>query len=277
MTFFMPINYHILPCLLADLSAHRWVNIAFLFLCFDMSALHEICHHISVVTGKTFACKSQQASGGGCINSTYTISDGHATYFIKLNAAHLSEMFAAEADGLREIRKSNSIRVPEVICSGITGAQSYLVLEQLMFGHGDSRSHQQLGLELAQMHQCCTGQFGWWRDNSIGSTAQQNRQNSHWVEFWRQRRLAVQLRLAAGNGFAGLLQQRGEQLLADLDCFFADYSPRASLLHGDLWSGNYAIDTTGRPVIFDPAVYFGDREADLAMTELFGGFNKHFY
>ncbi len=242
-----------------------------------MPALAEICNNISAATGKTFVCKHQQASGGGCINSTYTISDGHDIYFLKLNDAQLNEMFNAEAEGLNEIHHSHSIRVPEVICTGISGRQSYLVLEHLVFAHGESYSHQQLGLDLAQMHQHCRDQFGWRRDNTIGSTAQFNQQDSNWIEFWRQQRLGAQLQLAASNGYGGQLQKRGEQLLCDLRYFFAGYSPQASLLHGDLWSGNYAFDTNGQPLIFDPAVYFGDREADIAMTELFGGFNSHFY
>ncbi len=242
-----------------------------------MSALREICNNISAATGKAFTCKNQRASGGGCINSTYTISDGHDTYFLKLNNAHLNEMFSAEAEGLNEIRRSRSIHVPEVICVGISGQQSYLVLEHLTFAHGNTCSQQQLGFDLAQMHQHYSDHFGWQRDNTIGSTPQYNERASNWVEFWRTQRLAFQLRLAADNGYAGQLQEYGEQLLSDLDYFFAGYSPQASLLHGDLWSGNYAFDVSGCPVIFDPAVYFGDRETDIAMTELFGGFNSHFY
>jgi len=242
-----------------------------------MSQLREICNNISAATGRTFVCKNQQASVGGCINSTYSISDEHNTYFVKINSAHLNEMFNAEAEGLNEIRLSNSIRVPAVICSGIADNQSYLVLEHVEFIHGDARSHQQLGFDLAQMHLHCNDRFGWHRDNTIGSTPQHNQQDSNWVEFWRRQRLAYQLQLAASNGYAGRLQKLGEQLLSDLDHFFAGHSPQASLLHGDLWSGNYAFDNSGCPVIFDPAVYFGDREADIAMTELFGGFDSHFY
>lgn len=246
-----------------------------------MSALteisNEICTSISTATGKQFVCKQQQASGGGCINSTFSISDGCDSYFVKLNRADLSEMFTAEADGLNEIRSSDSIRVPEVICTGSDGNQAYLVLEHLQLGHGDSHSHEQLGDELAQMHRHCSEKFGWFRDNTIGSTPQHNQQRSDWIEFWRSERLEFQLQLAANNGYSGKLQQLGEQLLNQLDDFFISYTPQASLLHGDLWSGNYAIDQNGCPVIFDPAVYYGDREADLAMTELFGGFNTHFY
>jgi len=237
----------------------------------------DIAANISAATGKIFVCKNKQASAGGCINSTYILTDNQQHYFAKLNSAQLIDMFEAEAAGLNQIAASNSIRVPSVICSGISGNQSYLVLQHLNFAHGEARSHQQLGFDLAQMHRYSADQFGWYRNNTIGSTPQYNKQGSDWIEFWRRQRLDLQLQLAKSNGYGGRLQKLGQQLISDLDHFFVGYSPQASLLHGDLWSGNYAIDNNGCPVIFDPAVYFGDREADIAMTELFGGFNSHFY
>jgi fructosamine-3-kinase len=97
------------------------------------------------------------------------------------------------------------------------------------------------------------------------------------VEFWRTQRLGFQLRLAAGNGYGGRLQTQGERLLTELPALLAGHTPPAALLHGDLWSGNYSVDVGGAPVIFDPALYYGDRETDLAMTELFGGFSPRFY
>ncbi len=237
----------------------------------------DIAANISAATGKSFACNNMQASGGGCINSTFTVSDHELRYFVKLNSAQLIDMFEAEAAGLKQIAASNSIRVPAVICTGISGRQSYLVLQHLDFVPGDVRSHQQLGSDLAQMHHYSAKLFGWHQNNTIGSTPQHNKQCSNWIEFWRSERLVYQLQLAANNGYAGQLQKLGEHLISDLDHFFSGYSPQASLLHGDLWSGNYAISADGTPVIFDPAVYFGDRETDIAMTELFGGFNSHFY
>jgi len=245
-----------------------------------IAAMHlwsDIATNISAATGKPFHCRQQQANGGGCINGAFTVSNNQQRYFVKLNSARLIDMFEAEAAGLNQIAASNSIHVPAVICAGISGDQSYLVLQHLSFGHADSRSHQQLGLDLAQMHSHCKQQFGWQRDNTIGLTPQHNKQGSDWVEFWRTERLAFQLQLAASNGYCGHLQRLGEQLLADLDLFFTGYSPTAALLHGDLWSGNYAFGADGCPIIFDPAVYYGDRETDIAMTELFGGFNSYFY
>ena len=133
-----------------------------------------------------------------------------------------------------------------------------------------------LGQRLAGLHRSSAERFGWHRDNTIGATPQSNRWTASWIEFWRTQRLGFQLELAARNGYGGSLQRRGEQLLAQLDALLA-HDPAPSLLHGDLWGGNAAATPAGEPVLFDPACYYGDREADLAMTELFGGFAPAFY
>jgi fructosamine-3-kinase len=165
--------------------------------------------------------------------------------------------------------------VPQVICHGIAAEQAYLVLEYLpLRPHGDAA---QLGRQLAQQHRVGAARFGGARDNWIGATPQPNAWMDDWVEFWRARRLGFQLKLAAQNGHGGALQRDGEALMARLDGFFTGYRPAPSLLHGDLWGGNHGFLADGSPVIFDPAVYFGDRECDLAMSELFGGFAPPFY
>ncbi|MFC1749289.1 fructosamine kinase family protein [Pseudomonadota bacterium] len=237
----------------------------------------DISEHISAATGSPFICTDRHASSGGCINDSYVLRGGQQSYFIKLNDAHLLPMFEAEAAGLSEIHASQTVRAPQVICHGNSSGQAYLVLEHLNLGRGNSNSHQQLGHDLAQMHRYTNDYFGWQRDNTIGSTPQPNQQSGNWIAFWRDQRLSFQLRLAAQNGYGGRLQSLGEQLLHHLDEFFTHYQPVPSLLHGDLWSGNYAICDNSTPVIFDPATYYGDREADLAMTELFGGFTDDFY
>ena len=126
------------------------------------------------------------------------------------------------------------------------------------------------------MHQTTRGQFGWGRDNTIGSTPQPNKFSDDWIPFWQEQRLAYQLNLAAKNGYHGKLQERGKLLLEHFPALI-DHNPVPSLIHGDLWGGNLSYDSNGNPVIYDPAVYYGDREADLAMTELFGGFGNRFY
>lgn len=243
----------------------------------NMSVWAAIEHDISQHSGADFCgCKSQSI-GGGCINSAYRLSANNQHYFVKTNTADKIDMFAAEAAGLEEIISSQSVRAPKPLCWGSDNNSAYIVMEYIAFGAGAGDSAGILGRQLAQMHRHTHEQFGWQRDNTIGSTPQLNSLNKHWVTFLREQRLGYQLRRAANAGYGGALQKKGERLLADLDTFFDNYSPDASLLHGDLWSGNYASDSHGQPVIFDPATYYGDREADLAMTELFGGFGADFY
>ncbi len=238
-----------------------------------MSDWTTITRHIGKVTGQAFSAHDARAVGGGCINSAYTLSDTNRTFFVKLNRAARLDMFEAEAAGLSDILRSHSIHAPAPLCLGIAADEAYLVLEYLpLGGRGNGR---QLGRQLAQMHRSQRDRFGWHRDNSIGTTPQINTDEDDWARFWQRHRLAYQLRLATRNG--AHIGPQGEQLLVRVPDFFSDYQPRPSLLHGDLWSGNAAFTETGQPVVFDPAVYYGDREADLAMSELFGGFPPDFY
>jgi len=185
--------------------------------------------------------------------------------FVKTGAAARADAFAAEADGLQALRQAG-LRVPEVVSHGVEGDEAFIVLEHLeLQSTGDFAA---LGRMLAAAHRHTGPRFGWHRDNYIGSTPQQNGWCDDWGEFWWQRRLRPQLDLARENGF-------------DVDAkstvrLLQGHRPQASLLHGDLWRGNAGF-TAGGPVVFDPAVYYGDRESDLAMTELFGGFPREFY
>ena len=240
-----------------------------------MSLWETIGADIAAATGQQAELSGQESTGGGCINQTLRVRYGADSYFVKLNTASRADMFAAEALGLRELQDSHTLRVPEAVCWGDDGESAYLVLEDLQLGGRDDLAA--LGEGLAAMHRVTRERFGWDTDNTIGSTLQINTSEHDWVDFWRTQRLQFQLQLAAQNGHGGRLQSQGEKLLDAFPALFADYSPPASLLHGDLWSGNYAFNRSGEPVIYDPAVYYGDREADLAMTELFGGFGADFY
>lgn len=246
-----------------------------------MSPWLDIAAQISTSSGNLFTVEKSSPVGGGCINETHLIEGNGQRYFIKLNNAGSLPMFEAEAAGLQEIHDSRTLRVPAPVCWGKSGAKAWLVLEYLDMGNASrSDAAEVLGRGLAAMHRITAEKFGWHRDNTIGATPQINKTSSNWIQFWRKYRLGYQLQLALANGYAGALQTKGEQLMAGLDVFFSG-SPLASLLHGDLWSGNYAfaaeVNGNAVPVIFDPAVYYGDREADLAMTELFGGFSADFY
>jgi len=217
-----------------------------------------------------------RAVGGGCINTAYTLGSGDRRYFVKLNSADRRSMFEAEAAGLTEIANTDSIRVPRPLATGVAGGHSYLVLEYIAFGGHKSEGVRAAGHRLAAMHRTTRRSFGWDRDNTIGSTPQNNRPEASWIDFWAKHRLGFQLELAARNGYRGQLREQGQRLLEVLPALI-DHDPMPSLLHGDLWGGNLGFDEGGDPVIFDPAVYYGDREADLAMTELFGGFGADFY
>src|SRR5512146_884187 len=241
-----------------------------------MAVWDVVASAISDATRCPFALRCATPVGGGSINDAYRLEgNGGTRYFLKLNAARHHPMFMAEAAGLDSIAATNTLRVPQPVAHGIAGGQSYLVLEHLELSpRGDAEL---LGRQLAALHRCRGEGFGGTQDNFIGTTLQPNGWADDWIEFWRQQRLGVQLRLAAENGYADQLQDLGERLLDALPAFFAGYTPQSSLLHGDLWSGNHAYQTDGAPVIFDPAAYYGDRECDLAMTELFGGYPTGFY
>ena len=183
-------------------------------------------------------------------------------------------MFEAEADGLNELRAAGEIRVPEVIDCGVEGGESYLVIERLDLQHPSRETERDFGHRLAKLHRHTVDRFGWFRDNTIGATPQHNDWSEDWVTFFRERRLDFQVRLALQNGYD--LTAEGRRLGGRLTEFFDGYEPVPSLLHGDLWGGNWG-SVGGEPVIFDPAVYYGDRESDIAMTMLFGGFGRAFY
>lgn len=241
-----------------------------------MTDWNAIAVHISRAVGHPFKPDAPRSVGGGCINSAYSIRGEGYRYFVKLNNADRLAMFEAEAAGLAELAGTGAIRVPQPVCTGIAGGQSYVVMEHVELGGRRAGGATEAGRQLAAMHGATRQAFGLDRDNTIGSNPQPNTQDADWVEFWRRRRLGFQLNLAARNGHGGRLQVQGERLLDVLPALI-DHAPIPSLLHGDLWGGNIGFDGDGHPVIFDPAVYYGDREADLAMTELFGGFDGDFY
>lgn len=214
--------------------------------------------------------------GGGDISAAWRLDTDDGELFLKTGPVSSIEMFAAEAEGLAEIASAKAVRVPEVFAIGQTGDAAFLALEWLSFERTSAKSERLLGEQLAKMHRTVKDRFGWHRDNTIGLTPQYNKWSADWIGFFREHRLGYQLRLAAENGFTGELQDEGARLLRRLPFFFDAYKPIPSLLHGDLWGGNWA-SSDGAPVIFDPAVYYGDRETDLAMTKLFGGFGGLFY
>jgi protein-ribulosamine 3-kinase len=214
--------------------------------------------------------------GGGDISAAWRLDTANGAVFLKTGPASAYDMFSAEAEGLEALAAPGVIRVPGVIASGTSGDSAFVALEWLDLGRTTRDAEVRLGAQLAALHRNTADAFGWHRDNTIGLTPQHNDRSDDWVGFFRDHRLGFQLRLAAENGFTGALQEQGARLLKRLPVFFESCLPEPSLLHGDLWGGNWAC-CDGEPVIFDPAVYYGDRETDLAMTRLFGGFGRAFY
>jgi fructosamine-3-kinase len=214
------------------------------------------------------------ALGEGVGGRRWRLDWGQARWFVKSGDA---EILAAEADGLGALAATGTLRVPRVLTTQAVADEAYLLLEWLPLVRKQSASAARLGETLAALHLQGAPGFGWPRHNFIGATPQFNTPGDDWAAFFRNQRLGFQLRLAAENGYRGALQEEGARLADALPKFFAGYTPRPALLHGDLWGGNRGVLVDEGPVVFDPAVYHGDREADLAMTELFGGFDGEFY
>lgn len=229
----------------------------------------------SALLGDESGAARWRALGGSSLNATWRADVAGRRFFVKSHSATRLAMLEAEAEGLRELAHAGAVRVPSPLASDSVEGVAFLVLEWLDFGRGGRDAA--LGRALAQLHRRTATRFGWHRDNTIGTTPQQNAWIDDWASYFRDRRIAPQLALAARNGAAGALLRNGEGLLAAIPALLAGHRPDASLLHGDLWSGNAAQLASGVPVLFDPAVYYGDRETDLAMTELFGGFGADFH
>jgi len=241
----------------------------------DKKMWKQITENISKATGKKFEVETYHSVSGGCINQGYKLTGNEQTYFVKINHPSQVEMFVSEALGLKQMLATQTILVPKPICWGMTDKHSYIVLEWLEFGRGNSNSWEEMGRKLAAMHQVgSASQFGWEQNNTIGSTPQINTWTSNWADFFAEYRIGYQLHLAKRRG--GNFPD-SEQVVTAVRTILAARNPQPSLVHGDLWSGNAAVTTSGEPVILDPATYYGDREVDLAMTELFGGFPASFY
>lgn len=235
----------------------------------------QIAAHISQATSTEFKISHRRPVGGGSVNQAYALVDGDRAYFAKLNQANQASMFEVEALGLKQIANTHTIRVPRPICWGTADSSAYIVLEWLDFGYGTHQAWETMGQQLAAMHRVTSPKgFGWEQENTIGFMPQVNPWTDDWTHFFRDHRIGYQLQLAHKRG--GHFPRESE-LLAAIPELLADHQPEPSLVHGDLWSGNAAVTKLGEPVILDPATYFGDREVDIAMSELFGSFPSDFY
>lgn len=235
----------------------------------------ELERVIATALGRPFRIDQQQAFGQHAGGTSHSIQGSGLHFFVKLGDLSATDRLCTEGLGLKAIADSRTIGVPRPIAWGNVADVAYVVMEWLEFERPTPESPYWLGEQLAAMHRVTLPQYGWEHNNTIGMSTQLNGWYDDWLQFYRERRLEFQLRLARQQGYAGVKEL--PQLLNHLDHFFRGYQPEASLLHGDLWSGNYGYGQQGQPFIFDPALYYGDRETDLAMTELFGGFPAAFY
>ena len=236
-----------------------------------------IAREIAAQTGSECAPEPESGVSGGSIHRCYRWLCGDESVFVKVADESGADALAAEAAGLEALASAQAVRVPRVLAWGAAGRSAFLALEWFESRPAGRVAEHRLGERLAAQHRVTGPQFGFTTDNFIGSTPQPNGPLPDWTEFFRERRLRQQLSLAAQRGFAPLLEQPGARLLESVGALLAGHRPDASLLHGDLWAGNWLATVNEEPVIFDPAVYYGDREADLAMTRLFGGFGRAFY
>lgn len=230
--------------------------------------------------GDQTAIRATAPIGGGCINEILRVTTAEHRYLLKWHPQAPPGMFAAEAHGLHMLQCSNSVRVPQVFAVADATAEhpGYIVLEWLEPAmQRRSADMAEFGERLAAMHAVTAEQYGLDHDNFIGTTPQINTASADWVSFFREQRLRFQLELAARNGLMPAARRRGlERLLERLDDLLAGVERRPALIHGDLWDGNL-LPTSQGVALIDPAVYFADREAELAYTQLFGSFDPRFY
>jgi len=215
---------------------------------------------------------------GGCISDAYKVTtEDNTDYFLKYNSSS-NDMFTKEANGLNELSKANAIRIPKVLSFN----KDYILLEYISGGNKKKIFFEEFGRSFAILHKFHSEYFGFYEDNYIGSNPQINnadeKEKSDWVQFYFNKRILFQLELAEKLGNSTTELRKGISKLEEkIENILTGSAEKPSLLHGDLWGGNYMIDETGSAVLIDPAVYYGHREADLGMTKLFGGFNSEFY
>ncbi len=242
-----------------------------------MSLNIEIEKVLTKYIGSDVKINSFSTVGGGSINETYKLSTNEGYFFVKKNSvSQYPQMFKKEVQGLKVLRDANELDIPEVVGISESGDEAFLIIKFIESGVKTSSFWDDFGQQMAALHKHTNAYFGLDHDNYIGSLKQYNRIHSNWSDFFREERLEKQVRLARDYGRI----DKGTVVAFDrfyikLDDIFPIES--SSLLHGDLWGGNFMVNNVGSPVIFDPAVYYGHREMDLGMSQLFGGFDKQFY
>ena len=242
-----------------------------------ISLRESVIAKLSDSTGTEVQLLSTHPLSGGCINQAFKLHTNTGDYFIKWNDAQAYPgMFEAEAKGLQLLSEARCIAIPDVLHEGLAATDSFLLLSYVEEGNKAPGFWDRFGTSLARLHQNSHSHFGLDHANYIGSLPQSNRPQELWTDFFVLERLEPQLQQAVDNGVLSTYEVRRFQLLFEK---LEDLVPKEvpALLHGDLWSGNFLVNHLGAPVLIDPAVYYGHREMDLAMTRLFGGFSPDFY
>ena len=226
---------------------------------------------------KEFIIHSTEPLAGGSINNVYRLNTNSGYYCIKFNHADAYPgMFEKERLGLQVLREANEIKIPEVIAVKNTGSWSYILLEYISSAAKIGGFMADFAHSLAALHRHSSGSYGLGHDNYMGSLIQSNTQHEDWSSFFIEERLEPQLIKAKNSGyFSPDDSGRFQRLFSQFHSICPAEKP--SLVHGDLWSGNYIVSAQGRACLIDPAVYFGHREVDIAMSTLFGGFDPEFY
>ncbi len=214
---------------------------------------------------------------GGSINDAYRIVYGEHRFFCKVNDRDVfPQLFDKEAKALQYLQHTNTLKVPAVIDILYTESHQILMLEWIDTVTPTTVGWEKAGLQLAALHQCSHELFGWIDDNYMGSMTQRNRWETDFSTFFEEHRLVPQMKIAYDQELIGRQELLGlQRLFNQLPNIFGN--PQPSLVHGDLWNGNIIFDRQGTPVLIDPAVYYGIPAVDLALTDLFGGFDKAFY
>jgi fructosamine-3-kinase len=244
--------------------------------------LHESVAAALRDAGDTTSIQQTRSLGGGCINNTLRLDTARQSYLLKWHPDPLPDMFIAEAHGLELLARANAVRVPTVLhATNASGEQPAYILLEWLEGSGsttDAAAQATLGQQLAALHRSSADAYGLDADNYIGTTPQHNGWDADWISFFRERRLRPQIELAARNGYLPAHRRRAlEQVLERLPDWLGGVARQPALLHGDLWGGNIIPGPDGKLALIDPAAHYGDREAEIAYTQLFGGFSPHFY
>ena len=234
----------------------------------------ELQNHLSFIIEKPI--QNVFPISGGDISLAYKVQTKAKTYFLKVNRKDATSMFQKEKRGLETIAFTKTISTPKVYACDTFKSEAFILMEYIESKHPNAQDYIRFGKALATLHQNSAENFGFQEDNFIGSLPQSNTQNNSWVDFYTKERLLPQLELAKQQGLLSENQCPSEYIIKEkLEDLF--YNVKPSLLHGDLWSGNYLISKKGIPYLIDPAVYYGHNEVDIAMSKLFGGFGEDFY